>query len=98
MKSTGCFVCCESLASENHHHPVLCASFSRHLRLDTKNYSPRFIFYLLQTLYKHGYMAVFNIQHTGVSRFQYTAFKKHTELRIPDLPTQQKIAAINIGV
>jgi type I restriction enzyme S subunit len=39
-------------------------------------------------------MAVFNIQHTGVSRFQYTAFKNHTELSIPDLPTQQKIAAI----
>jgi type I restriction enzyme S subunit len=39
-------------------------------------------------------MAVFNIQHTGVSRFQYTAFKNHTELSVPDLPTQQKIAAI----
>jgi type I restriction enzyme S subunit len=39
-------------------------------------------------------MAVFNIQHTGVSRFQYTAFKNHTELQIPDLPTQRKIAAI----
>src|ERR1035438_7397139 len=74
--------------------PVLCASFSRHLRLDTANYSPRFIYYLLQTLHRCGYMAVFNIQHTGVSRFQYTAFKDHTELRIPDLPTQRKLAAI----
>jgi type I restriction enzyme S subunit len=84
----------KSFFQQHHDHPVLCASFSRHLRLDTKDYSPRFIFYLLQALYRHGYMAVFNIQHTGVSRFQYTAFKNHTELRIPDLPTQQKIAAI----
>ena len=73
--------------------PVVCASFSRHLRLDTDKYSPRFIYYLLQTLHRYGYMAVYNIQHTGVSRFQYTAFKNHTELRIPDLPTQRKIAA-----
>src|SRR5207248_2603240 len=37
---------------------------------------------------------VFNIQHTGVSRFQYTTFKEHTELRIPELPVQRRIAAI----
>lgn len=80
----------------NHHPdiPVLCASFSRHLRLDRAKYSPRFIYHLLQTLHRIGYMAVFNIQHTGVSRFQYTAFKNHTELQIPDLPTQRKLAAI----
>jgi hypothetical protein len=79
------------------HHwdvPVLCASFSRHLRLDSAKYSPRFIYYLLQTLHRGGYMAVFNIQHTGVSRFQYTTFKNHTKLQIPELSTQRKIAAI----
>jgi type I restriction enzyme, S subunit len=79
------------------HHsdiPVLCASFSRHLRLDRDKYSPRFIYYLLQALHHTGYMAVFNIQHTGVSRFQYTAFKNHTELQIPGLAIQRKIAAI----
>jgi type I restriction enzyme S subunit len=74
--------------------PVLCASFSRHLRLDTKAYSPEFVYYLLQSLHRSGYMAVFNIQHTGVSRFQYTAFKDHTELQIPDLFAQRKIAAL----
>jgi type I restriction enzyme S subunit len=73
--------------------PILCASFSRHLRLQPE-YSPHFIYYLLQTLYHSGYMAVFNIQHTGVSRFQYTSFKNHTELQIPVLPIQRKIAAV----
>jgi len=62
--------------------------------LDMEKYSPHFIYYLLQALYRTGYMAVFNIQHTGVSRFQYTAFKNHTELRLPDRPLQEKIAAI----
>jgi type I restriction enzyme S subunit len=84
----------ESFFRQHGDLPVLCASFSRHLRLDTENYSPRFIYYLLQTLHRHGYMAVYNIQHTGVSRFQYTAFKNHTVLSVPDLPIQQKIAAI----
>ena len=74
--------------------PVLCASFSRHLRLDGDKYSSRFIGYFLQLLYRCGYMGVFNIQHTGVSRFKYTSFKNHTELQVPDLPTQRKIAAI----
>jgi type I restriction enzyme S subunit len=80
----------------NHHPeiPTLCASFSRHLRLDRAKYSPQFIYYLLQTLHRCGYMGVYNIQHTGVSRFQYTAFKNHTELQIPELPTQRKLAAI----
>lgn len=74
--------------------PVLCASFCRHLRLDQTKYNPKFVYYLLQTLYGAGYMSVFNIQHTGVSRFQYTSFKKHTVLDMPGLAIQQKIAAI----
>jgi len=83
----------EALFRDHPGFPILCASFSRHLRLQP-NYSPRFIYYLLQTLYHSGYMAVFNIQHTGVSRFQYTSFKNHTVLQIPDLPIQRKIASI----
>lgn len=39
-------------------------------------------------------MSVFNIQHTGVSRFQYTTFKKFTEFNLPSLPIQRKIAAV----
>lgn len=74
--------------------PVLCASFSRHLRLNTDKYSPRFVYYLLQTLYESGYMGVFNIQHTGVSRFQFTSFKNHAELYVPDLSIQRKIGAV----
>jgi type I restriction enzyme, S subunit len=73
---------------------VLCASFCRHLRLDQSKYDPQYVSYVLQALYGAGYMAVFNVQHTGVSRFQYTSFKKHTILEMPSLANQQKIAAI----
>jgi type I restriction enzyme, S subunit len=74
-------------------HPVLCASFCRHLRLKPA-YNSTFLYYLLQALYRAGYMGVFNIQHTGVSRFQYTSFKKKTILSIPKEAGQKKIAAI----
>jgi type I restriction enzyme, S subunit len=75
-------------------NPVLCASFSRYLRLDKENFSPEFIYYLLQVLYNSGFMSVYNLQHTGVSRFQYTSFKNRTILKIPKLEFQKKIAAI----
>jgi restriction endonuclease S subunit len=84
----------ESFYQNHAGFPVLCASFCRHLKIRTENYSPRFIYYLLQTLYRNGYMAVFNIQHTGVSRFQYTSFKRHTELPIARLCIQRSIAAV----
>src|ERR1043165_8403882 len=91
-QSTGRSVLLKQLFFEEHQGvPVLCASFSRYLRLNRKKYSPRFVWYVLQSLYGSGYMAVFNIQHTGVSRFQYTAFKKHTELSIPALPIQLRV-------
>jgi type I restriction enzyme S subunit len=74
--------------------PVLCASFCRHLRLDKEKFNPQFIYFMLQALYRAGYMSVYNIQHTGVSRFQYTSFKKMTVLNIPSLTEQKKIAAV----
>lgn len=83
----------ESFFEQHSDLPILCASFSRHLRLK-REFSSVFVYYLLQILYRSGYMAVYNIQHTGVSRFQYTSFKKHTKLLLPDLATQYKIAAI----
>lgn len=74
--------------------PILCASFSRHLRLDFSRFCPEFVYYFLQTLHRSGYMGVFHTQHTGVARFQYSSFKKHTTLKIPDFLVQRKIAAI----
>jgi type I restriction enzyme S subunit len=94
-QSTGRSALLKSAFFQNHHrYPILCASFCRHLRLDYTQYDHSFIYFLLQALYAAGYMAVFNIQHTGVSRFQYTSFKKQTVLDVPLLPTQKKIAAI----
>jgi len=82
------------LLEQRGHKPILCASFCRHLRFDKTKYSPAFLYHLMQSLYAAGYMAVFNVQHTGVSRFQYTTFKSKTTLTLPTLTTQKKIATI----
>ena len=92
-QSTGRSALLKGTFFQDHEGPILCASFCRHLRLNLKRHDSAFIYYLLQALYKAGYMAVYNIQHTGVSRFQYTSFKKQTVLDVPLLPTQKKIAA-----
>ncbi len=64
------------------------------MKINREIVDPKFLYYLLQTLHRNGYMAVFNIQHTGVSRFQYTCFKKKTFLSIPKRNVQFRISNI----
>ena len=56
--------------------------------------APQFIQYFLETLYKTDYMHIYNTQHTGVSRFQWTSFKKRTKVPMPTLAIQKKITAV----
>ena len=74
--------------------PVLCSSFARHLRVDRTKVNPSYLYYLLQGLYASGYMGVFNLQHTGVARFQFTAFRTKTRLNLHETKAQENIAAI----
>lgn len=84
----------ESFFSRHREMPVLCSSFARHLRVDATKVRPDYLYYFLQALYRAGYMAVFNLQHTGVARFQFTAFRKKTSLELASREAQPKIAAI----
>ncbi|UXH78291.1 restriction endonuclease subunit S [Roseateles amylovorans] len=82
----------EFLASRGD-RPVLCSSFARHLRVDRDKVQPVYLYYVLQALYVSGYMGVFNLQHTGVARFQFTAFRTKTRLALHEKAAQPKIAA-----
>lgn len=81
------------MASRND-RPVLCSSFARHLRVDRTKVHPTYLYYLLQGLYASGYMGVFNLQHTGVARFQFTAFRTKSRLNLHEDKAQENIAAI----
>jgi type I restriction enzyme, R subunit len=52
----------ESFFDLHKEHPVLCAIFSRYLRIDKDSYSPEFIYYLLQTLYNDYYNVFRNMK------------------------------------
>lgn len=84
----------ERFFSRHRELPVLCSSFARHIRVDATKVRPDYLYYVLQALYRAGYMAVFNLQHTGVARFQFTAFRKKTSLELASSEAQPKIAAI----
>ncbi len=76
------------------HLPLICASFSRFLRIDPTKALPNFIFWLLQNAYRQGQLRQYNTQHTGVSRFQYTIFSESEKFLIPPYENQRRIAAI----
>ena len=83
----------ERFLSSRGGRPVLCSSFARHLRVDRAKVHPTYLYYVLQALYVSGYMGVFNLQHTGVARFQFTAFRTKTRLHLHEDKAQRKIAA-----
>lgn len=74
--------------------PITCASFCRFIRINKTVADPAYIYWHLTHLYRGGHLDQFHVQHTGVSRFQYTAFATGFRFKIPPLQSQRKIAAI----
>ncbi|WP_019506791.1 restriction endonuclease subunit S [Pleurocapsa sp. PCC 7319] len=74
--------------------PLICASFSRFIRINPKRANSNYLFWQLQYLYHAGYLLQYHTQHTGVARFQYTVFSENEPLYLPPLPIQNKIASI----
>lgn len=76
---------------------LICASFSRFLRVNPALAHPEFVYWYLQSLYAAGEMEQHQIQHTGVARFQYTKFAETTQIPLPSLSEQRAIASV-LGV
>ncbi|WP_214466442.1 restriction endonuclease subunit S [Microbacterium flavescens] len=74
--------------------PVSCASFARFIRVDPLLVDARFVQRQLQNLYNSGVLETFQVQHTGVARFQYTAFSSTYRLKLPPRAEQQAIAEV----
>lgn len=74
--------------------PATCASFARFLRVDRRKAEPAYVYWYLQFLYAKGEMAVHQVQHTGVARFQYTKFAEALRIPLPADREQRAIAHI----
>lgn len=74
--------------------PVTCASFSRFLRADPEVVDPRYLFWYLQFVYATGETFQYQVQHTGVARFQYTTFARSRLIPLPPLRDQRAIVEV----
>ncbi|MEV0945337.1 restriction endonuclease subunit S [Rhodococcus sp. NPDC049939] len=75
-------------------NPVTCASFARMLRVNPRKADPRFVYWFLQYLYASGQIEQFQVQHTGVARFQFTQFASSQQVPLPEFVEQRAIAEV----
>jgi type I restriction enzyme S subunit len=69
--------------------PLTCASFARFLRINCAEAEPEFIYWFLQGLYKSGEIEAYQVQHTGIARFQFTKFADTVKVPLTSRSDQQ---------
>ena len=62
---------------------VICASFCKQIRVNTKVVSPIYYFYWMQYLYETRIIDRFQLQSTGIINFQFEYFLRKDDLMLP---------------
>lgn len=78
-------------------YPITCASFARFLRVNREIADPKFVYWFLKSLYVSGEIEQYQVQHTGVARFQYTQFAAVRSIPLPDRLQQESVSNL-LGV
>jgi type I restriction enzyme S subunit len=78
---------------ENSDLPLTCASFARFIRIDPAKAEPAFVQLWLDNAWRTRDLLGFNVQHTGVARFQWTKCSESLKIPLPDRATQKRVAA-----
>lgn len=63
---------------------VICASFCKLLRVDSKCASPEYVYLHLLNIYKNGEIEKYQTQSTGIINFKFTVFLEKEQILIPD--------------
>jgi len=71
---------------------VIPATFCRLVRIKSSSAYPRYVFYILQEMYKSGRARFYEHQSTGISNFQFEFFLDNELIRLPPLSEQRAIA------
>ncbi len=74
--------------------PLTCASFARFMRIDAELAEPEFVYWYLQGLYVNGFIENYQVQHTGIARFQFTKFADSVEIPLPSREEQIWVSRI----
>jgi type I restriction enzyme S subunit len=74
--------------------PITCASFARFLRPNPEQIDPRYLYWFLQALYQSGEIEQYQVQHTGIARFQYTQFAATQQVPLAEMSTQQAVSEV----
>ena len=75
-------------------HPLTCASFARFLRINDEQAEPEFIYWFLQSMYASGAIENYQVQHTGIARFQFTKFADSVTVSLPARDYQIRICEL----
>ena len=63
---------------------VICASFCKLLRVDSKCASPEYVYLHLLNIYKNGEIEKYQTQSTGIINFKFTVFLEKEQILIPN--------------
>lgn len=74
--------------------PLTCASFARFLRVDDRLANPEYVYWCLQSLYKSGQIEPYQVQHTGIARFQFTKFADSQSIPLPKRGDQDSVVEV----
>ncbi|GAB5473846.1 MAG: restriction endonuclease subunit S [Maribacter sp.] len=83
-----CFI--SEIAINRFDAPVICASFCKLLRINSKKVSPYYINELLNRMHSTGELKVYQVQSTGISNYQFEDFIEATKVFIPPIEVQEK--------
>jgi len=74
--------------------PITCASFARFMRFDESCVEPEFVYWWLQSLYLAGRIETYQVQHSGIARFQFTKFADDVLVPLPPRELQEFVAEL----
>lgn len=72
--------------------PITCASFARFMRFDASRVDPEFVYWWLQSVYQSGQIERYQVQHSGIARFQFTKFADEVRVPLPERGVQEFVA------
>ena len=77
---------------------VICASFCKLLRTDTKQILPEIVYLHLLNIYNNGKIEKYQTQSTGIINFKFTFFLENEQILVPNDTIQELFKNITLPI